>query len=168
MPTPLSDYRTIPLTRGQFATVDTADYDWLNQWKWQAHWAPSNRQFYAVRDEWMGNGKTRTIRMHRQIAGLVHGDKLDCDHRNMNTLDNRRENLRVATRSQNQANRGAQRNSTSGMKGVYWRELHKKWNASIRVNGRLLFLGNFQTKEEARDAYSSAAKLYFGEFARTC
>ena len=68
------DLKLIHLTRGQVAVVDSADFDWLNQWKWSAHFAPCTRTFYAVRNAKKVNGKRGNIWMHREIMGCVKGE----------------------------------------------------------------------------------------------
>ncbi len=98
----------------------------------------------------------------------VHGELPlgEIDHENHNKSDNRICNLRDGTHSNNQHNRNAYANNTSGYKGVSWHKGHIKWKASIRVNGKLIHLGYFQSAEEARDAYNNAAPIYHGKYAR--
>ena len=92
--------RLIPLTQGQNAVVDAADYEWLNQWNWHAHWFESSKTFYAGRNISASEGRPMgVVTMHREL--LQDGSNLDTDHRNGNGLDNRRSNLRICTRSQN-------------------------------------------------------------------
>lgn len=98
------------------------------------------------------------------IEGRWPQDELD--HTNLVKSDNRRENLREATRTENNWNRPRRSNNTSGYKGVSYFKRNDKWRAQIKVNGKVLHLGYFDTAEEAAEAYARAAKLYFGEFAR--
>ena len=163
---PSEDYRLIPLSRGQFAKVDAADFDWLNQWKWCALWAKHTQSFYAVR-QMHSAGRQKTVRMHRQILGLEHGDRRQGDHHNHDTLDNRRGNLRVASRNQNQRNKGLQSNNTSGFKGVSLDRHSGAWRARIRYNGKLIQLGQFDCPKLAHAAYCAAAAELHVEFART-
>jgi hypothetical protein len=86
------------------------------------------------------------------------------DHKNRNTLDNRRENLREATFAQNAQNRSNRRDNTSGRKGVFPYKVPGKWRAQIKVRGKYKFLGVFPTKDEAAEAYAAAAKRHYGEF----
>jgi hypothetical protein len=157
-------YRTIPLTQGQVAIVDAADYEWLSQWKWCAWWNPDLRSFYAIRG-CQRDGKQFRFYMHRVILGLVHGDKRQADHREPSqTLNNRRSNLRIATGAQNSHNTRRHRDNKSGFKGIH---LHKpgRWRSRIMVRGKVYNLGSFSTPELAYAAYCEAAKRLHGEFA---
>lgn len=107
----------------------------------------------------------RYYRGHRLAWLYVKGvwpPKLD--HRDLNKSNNAWDNLRLASDSENQANRGRQRNNTSGCKGVSKHE--GRWRADIHPRGGHKFLGCFDTLEEASAAYEAAAQTYFGEFAR--
>ena len=155
--------KQIKLTQGQFALVDDADYDWLNQYKWFAHKSRGN--FYAGRMSPTKKGTRYAIRMHRQIFGLEHDDKRDTDHINHNTLDNHQENLRICTHRQNMKNQKKRPNTTSKYKGVCWKKKEKKWYVRITVDGNRISLGRFTDEKEAATAYNKAAKKYFGNFA---
>lgn len=90
------DYRLIPLTQGQFAIVDVADYEHLSQWKWYARWCVCVKGFYAARSDASGGQR----QMHRVIINAgTYDQTVDVDHVNLNTLDNRRANLRLAIRA---------------------------------------------------------------------
>ena len=167
-PTELS-YREIPLTKGQVALVDAVHYDFLMQWSWTAAFRKTIGSFYAVRSTRV-NGRTREILMHREILGLHHGDQRQGDHVFHNTLDNRlmvdgKENLRIATRSQNQHNTRKQKNNTSGFKGV---SLHAKtglYRACIGSAGKVITLGYRRTAEAAYlELYLPAATEKQGRF----
>jgi len=88
------------------------------------------------------------------------------DHKNTDTLDNRWDNLRDATPSQNQANRAARKDNKTGFKGVYFDTTSGKYRAEIQVNKKQIGLGYFENPEAASAAYAMAAHQYFGEFAR--
>ena len=105
---------------------------------------------------------------HRLIWIYFNGDidtALQIDHINQIRSDNRIENLRLATRSQNGSNRPKQKDNTSGYKGVSWSKQHKKWVAQIIKNKKLIYLGLFATPEVASQAYNAAATKLQGEFA---
>ncbi len=87
------------------------------------------------------------------------------DHRDRNPLNDRIENLRIATQSQNLANMTIPRDNTSGSKGVQWDKVNRKWKAQIAVRGHVMNLGRFHEKSDAEKAYMDAAIKYFGEFA---
>ena len=163
--TPL--YRTIQLTQGQFALVSAHRFEELNAHKWCAVWCKGTRSFYVSRGVKLPNGKWTSESIHRRILGLQRGDKRQGDHVNMNTLDNRDENLRIATVSQNRCNRRATLKNTSGFKGVTWDKDHSKWRAEIRVERKLKYLGLYNTPEAAFAAYCVAAQQMHGGFARS-
>lgn len=143
---------------GLVALVDDEDFESLNQYKWHAH---KNKKsgYYAVRAT--PNG---AIKMHRQILGLTD-PKIFGEHGDRNGLNNQRNNLRIATNAQNCANTKANKNGTkSGYKGV--NNYKGKWIAKIGVHGSRLYLGSFDSKIKAAEAYNTAALLFFGKFAR--
>lgn len=109
----------------------------------------------------------RKYLVHRVIFLWHHGYFPDqVDHINTVRTDNRIENLRKASRSQNMHNTRARSNNTSGFKGVSWCKRKLKWRMSICVNYRQIFGGYFDTAEAAHEAYKKAADKYHGEFAR--
>ena len=138
----------IPLSQGRFAIVDDEDYKELSKHKWYAQWNPGTKSFYAVRHIRLPNGKQTTELMHRVILGLGRGDKLQGDHINHATLDNRRVNLRVVTHRENSHNRRA--------KGFCWDKLNHKYKAQIKVDGIHKHLGLYDDPDEARAAYLAA------------
>jgi len=154
-----TSYRYIPLTQNQIAIVDAENYEWLNQWLWYALWAPKLQKFYVCHME----GKQFWY-MHRIIIGAQRGELVN--HKDMDTLNNRRYNLRICTNQQNMANRGPQRNNTSGHKGVRWDHNRARWSARIMVSKKHLHLGRYLKLEDAINAYKEAAEFYFGEFAK--
>lgn len=145
--------KEIPLTQGQVTTVDDADYEWLNQHKWHAHWNKSNRSFYATRGSRIKTIKQYMIYMTREILGLKRGDTRQGDHINHDTLDNSRENLRIVTSQQNHFNR-------KKAKGYSWDKRAKKYQARIILNNKRVYLGLFNTTAEAHAAYLMAKEKY--------
>lgn len=157
---------TLPLSRGLVATVDEADYDAARRFKWYAT-VSGGGQVYAIRNTKRADGSRGRQYLHRFIAARAGFDLgLQVDHVDSDGLNNRRSNLRAATRSENQANRGPTKRNTSGLKGV--RELAAgQWRAQIQVRGATRSLGVFPTPAEAARAYDRAAVEAFGAYART-
>jgi hypothetical protein len=116
---------------------------------------------------WMNNRKKR-FPVHRIIWAFSTGkwpnDQID--HINGVKNDNRLSNLREANTAQNMRNVGKQSHNTSGFKGVSWHKLRSKWRSDIKVNQKQIFLGLFNSPEEAHSAYCEAARKLHGDFAR--
>jgi hypothetical protein len=154
--------KRIPLTQGKETLVSDQDYKYLMQWKWRAH-----NQGYAVREQWH-RGASKSVLMHKVVAARK-GVTGEIDHRNQNKLDNRRRNLRPATRSQNTSNGKIRADNQSGYKGVSWDEQSQRWRARLQCKGTPNEIGYFPGteagKEQAARAYNKAAKAHFGKFA---
>ncbi len=154
----------IPLTQGQFAIVDDADFEWLTQWKWQATRIPTGG-YYATR-KGPGTLNRECFLMHRAILCVRKG--FSTDHKNGNGLDNQRDNLRECTHVQNMANRKKDRGKLSSKyKGVSMRARQPVncWGAEIQCRGKRTWLGSYASEEKAARAYDARAKEVFGEFA---
>lgn len=130
---------------------DLDDYEKIKNYYW-------NVATGYVESESFGN---KRVKLHRYIMNC-NDSNLDIDHINHNTIDNRKKNLRIVTRSQNQMNTKKRRDNTSGVKGVY--SSGNKWIASIQVDKKRKHLGSFNTFEEAVNARKLAEKEYFGCF----
>lgn len=153
--------KEIPLTHGKIAFVDDEDFDLLDQFKWLA--IRRGYTFYAAR--MIGpKGNRSTILMHRVVMRCGLGEEVD--HRNRDGLNNTRENLRMATRSENMRNSRRRKDNVSGFKGVSFHRSTRKWQAHIMLNQKSIYLGIFTTPEEAHLAYCQAAESMHGEFAR--
>jgi hypothetical protein len=144
--------KQIPITQGKFVLVDDADYKWLSQSKWYFQ-----HHGYATRNI---NGHARP--MHR----LIMGDPINIqvDHINGNKLDNRRENLRLCTHKENIRNQKKHKNNTSGYKGVFRRR--NRWMAQIQHDRQFVYIGTFDTPQDAAQAYDEKARELFGDFAK--
>jgi hypothetical protein len=152
------NYVEVPLTKGKIALVDAHDYQKKVKqfkWFWDKHYA--NRTCFC-----QGKRNKHNIRLHRYILSAREGEQVD--HINGNTLDCRRENLRICTSAQNNMNRRKQPN-VSGYKGVH-KTRGNKWIAHITFNRKMRHIGQFSTAEEAAKAYDKKAKELFGEFAK--
>ena len=140
--------KRIELSKGKFTIVDDEDYEMLSQFAWHCN-----------------NGYARTvIYLHNLVVEPEEGKFID--HKNLDRLDNRKENLRLCDRSQSQTNRSLQFNNTSGFRGVTKTRNGKKWRASVRKNNKKVYLGVFNSKEEAAKAYNKEAERLHEDFAR--
>ena len=111
---------------------------------------------------------SKTVYIHHAIFILHHGHLPKyIDHIDGNSLNNKIENLRAATQSQNMANSKKKNTNTSGYKGVTFRKDTKKWQSAIMVNGKHISLGSYENKEDAAMAYEAGALKYYQEFAKT-
>lgn len=136
-----------------YAEVDRTDFDRVSQRRWY-----KNSDGYAAH-AFKENGRDRTMLLHRFILGLEIGDPRNGDHINGDPLDNRRSNLRFATRAQNAQNRKTTRHParTSRYRGVGWDRNVNKWRARVTPpnNGRkAVLLGYFEVEEDAARAAS--------------
>lgn len=153
--------KLIPLTQGKFAKVDDEDYDNLSAFKW--HYTSLGYAARNVRNP-RNHDKKTVILMHRSILGASARGAHEVDHISGDKIDNRRSNLRAATKQQNGFNRGLSRNNTSGWKGVSWHRPTGKWVARLTLKYKEIYLGLFEDKDEAIAARISAAKEHHGEF----
>ncbi len=146
--------KTIELTKGQVALVDDADFETLNQYNWCARYDKKMGQYYAYRNSMKSDGlaKRKTISMHRQILGITD-PKIDCDHLNHDTLDNRRTNIRAVSHRTNTCNLKKKPQCTSMYSGVYWNKKNEMWVARIEINNKLKYLGQFEDEETAAIHY---------------
>lgn len=153
--------KEISLPSGQSVLLDDEDFNYLNQFKWKAHKA--KHTIYASRNIKV-SGKWKTILMHRVILNLNDKNTFT-DHIDLNGLNNQKHNLRIANRSQNNANRKSTKNSSSKFLGVFFNKKTGKWYASVRKDNKHNHLGYFFDEIEAAKAYNEAAKIFHGEFA---
>jgi len=149
----------IPLTQGKFAKIDDDDFEKISfcKWNFNCGYADGNKRV---------DGKFKHIKMHRVILCAPKGYYVD--HINHDMLDNRKENLRICTSSQNVGNSVLSKRSKTGFKGVYYGPSYSKqkpYMAHICKNRKLIHLGMYATIEEAAEAYNKKAIELFGEFA---
>lgn len=151
----------VTLTKGMEAVIDAADADLVGQWNWRAQ-HKGGATFYAVRE--VGKRSERkTIHLHRLLMGFPDG--LEVDHIDCNGLNNRRSNLRAATRGQNARNVTIRGLNKTGFKGV-GKTRNGRFTAQIKFRGRAYHLGTFDTPQEAHNAYAEASKKLHGEYGR--
>ena len=152
--------REVPVSGGRTALIDEADYESIQHWKWSSC---RKRHTFAVYRAVLEQGKSRRIYLSRFIMQAPSG--LFVDHENGDGLDNRRDNLRLCTHTENNRHRcRPQSTNTSGHRGVFWERGAKKWRAQLSVNNRNVHLGMFLTVEDAGNAYRQAAVSRYGEF----
>ncbi|HUO22190.1 MAG TPA: hypothetical protein VMU59_06710 [Caulobacteraceae bacterium] len=152
--------KLIPLTRGQFATVDAADYEDLARFKWYAvPFSNKSGKYYAVRSTRDADGKPVREWMHRRIARAMADEVVD--HFDGDGLNNRRANLRRCSAAQNTLNRRV------AFRGPYRgvRRLADGWHCAIHIDGQRQSQGPFATAREAALAYDAAAAERGGDFA---
>jgi hypothetical protein len=155
---------------GKPLLVDDEDKDLLeSETRWFVHKEGTDgSHLYFARHGKTINGKREFIHLHRVILSRVLGRELDkidqVDHINHDGLDNRRENLRLATHTQNIYNRRKFKVSSSKYKGITLDKRNSKWMAQIQKDRICHNLGYYDTEEDAARAYDVAAKLMFGSF----
>jgi len=152
--------KQIQLTQGKVALVDDDDFEYLNQFKWNAQ--KDGNKFYAKRMITI-NGKRTAQLMHVVIMG-DNPLKLDIDHKDGDGVNNQKSNLRLCTHQQNMMNRRLGINSSSKYKGVHYSNVRQKWQSRIQTEGRRISLGFFNNKEDAARAYDVTAVKYHGDF----
>lgn len=139
-----------------FTCVDRVDAEKLKCERWRL-----SSDGYVVRDVKQG-GKTKTVRLHREIMTPSEGRVVD--HVNGYRLNNLRRNLRPATVGQNNANSAPRR--PDKYRGVYWVEKLGKYRVKLTAGGKSIHVGLFENEHEAALAYNEAARHHHGEFAR--
>jgi hypothetical protein len=151
---------TIPLTQNKEAIILALDFDRVSPRLWFAA-KYQDDLYYAYTNIRKPDGSLKRVSMHHFLCPLEKGKVVD--HRNGNTLDNRRSNLLNVTRTESNRNRRAHK-GTSKFKGVCL--YYKAWKATIYMDKRPINLGTFRNEKDAAKAYDGAARKYFGKFAR--
>lgn len=144
--------KKIPLGNDQFAIIDDEDYELVSQYNWSGARSGESDHIYAV---------TR-LRMHRLVMNAPLG--MYVDHINGDTLDNRKENLRLCTNAENQQNARA-RGGTSQYKGVSYNKKMKKWLGAFTVLGQTYHCGYFDDEKECARAVDKKRREVCGDFA---
>jgi len=135
--------------------LDNKDEGLYNQHVW--HLSKQGNFLYV--EAWVGN---KRITLHRLLLGFPMSHT---DHKNGNTLDNRRRNLRECTHAQNQWNRQFS-SGRSKYKGVSWCSSTNKWKVRVKKNRKEYWVGRFDSETEAAKEYDKKAVELFGSFAR--
>jgi transposase len=163
------DNHMIVTIKGYEIVIDNDDFGKISNYSWHILSGSQKKagKIYCqafVKKSMVERGKREYMLLHRHIMNAPKD--MDVDHINGNTLDNRKNNLRLCTESENAFNRGKSKTNTSGYKGVSWNKHLKKWNATICKKEKNIHLGYYNTPQEAHAAYCEAAKTLHGEFAR--
>lgn len=141
---------------------------------------PNNKQMFCDIEDWeklsvycwfedksgyayanVNRGKKKTVRFHQMLFDAPSG--MTVDHINRNKLDNRKENIRVVTITENVLNRDVYKNNTSGARGVTWNRVKRKWQVRLTWNKKVVSLGYFDNIEDAKKARLEGEIKYFGE-----
>jgi len=154
----------IPLTQGKIALIDWDDYNRISLMSWHATpgrntWYASGRSNDAIYGPKHPPGTL--VKMHRLIMNTIESD-IQVDHINRNGLDNRKNNLRLATPAENAWNSFAHKDAFSSCKGVSYdatSKRRKRWTACIMRNGSRIRLGYYNSEAEATAAYQAADKI---------
>lgn len=142
------------IIEGKVFYFDKEDYNLIKDYYWNVF------KGYVVSETNKQDVKTR---MHRLIMNCIDKN-LDVDHINHNTVDNRKENLRIVTRSQNQMNMQGRSNNTSGVAGVIFNKNANKWAVAIQKDNKRIHLGVFDNFDEAVKVRKEAEIKYFGDY----
>lgn len=151
--------KKIILSNEVFALVDDEDFKNFNKFNW--HIDNRGSKIYAKKN--CPSGKTAYL--HREIMQKLNKSNLEIDHIDGNGLNNQKNNLRLATRSQNMANTSVHKDNKSNCKGVCWDKDRSKWMVRICKNYKVINIGRFKNKKEAIKAYNEKALRMFGKFA---
>jgi hypothetical protein len=158
--------KRIPLTQGQYALVDNEDYNKVVALcSWSARLDRRNGNYQAIGNQRNGRGGFRAVLMHRFVVNATKGKCVD--HKSHDTLDNRKQNLRICLHRENLRNMKHHIGCSSRFKGVSFRLDSQKWRAYIGFNSKLIHLGSFSIESEAAKAYDRKARELFGAFALT-
>ena len=145
--------------------IDTSDLQRAMkfQWKWSPHWDKHTKSYYVEGKSYEKGGKREYFSLHRWI--MQPEKDYEVDHINHDTLDNKRNNLRILPKGTNQQNyEGARKhNKTSGIRGVTWAKNLNKWRASFRIDGKTYHVGLFDNLDEV---FNKRIKKWFGKVQR--
>lgn len=157
----MKSFQVVSKKHGAFEVlIDDEDFDNVMQYKWFI--VKSRRTFYAVRKIYDSDGKRKNQFLHRFLL-QQNDSRIKVDHKDNNGLNNRRDNIRLATVLQNNQNCRRRLDNTSGFRGVS-RNKSGKFVAIISINTKLVYLGSYNTAEEASAAYEAKAMEIHGEF----
>lgn len=146
--------------------IDKEDLDLIKQYCWHKHRDGYLRTRYNVIIDENGNPHNKYILMHKLLTQGFEESNLEIDHINGKPNDNRKSNLREISHSNNMKNIKLSKSNKSGVKGVYYNKLEKKWKSYISYNGKQINLGTFSKKEDAINIRILAENKYYKNFTR--
>lgn len=148
--------------------MDDEDWEKISKFKWFLDRKYLEKKgHYKIQASVYEAGKQRTILLNRTIMNLQTGDRRVVDHISGDTLDNRKQNLRVCSIKENSWNARTPKNNKSGYKGVFLEKKNNRYRAFLSVSWGRKSLGYYDTLEEAARAYDKGALYCYGEYART-
>lgn len=153
----VDNYYEVSTFNGEKFLIDKEDYDLVHKYCWFVFNSKSGK--YIASHE---PCSSKSLFLHRMIMNCP--DDYFVDHINHNTLDNRKNNLRIVSKSQNAMNARVRCDNNSGYTGVYWSAYKERWIAKIAKEGKDYYLGSYKNKEEAIEARKEAEEKYFGEY----
>ena len=155
----LQDGKTteVTATNGYKFLIDTEDEEKVSAYKW--HVTKNQRGYLCVIN-------SRRMTLCRLIMGLAKSSGYETDHINLDSLDNRKKNLRKVTHQQNQCNQPLQKNNTSGVTGVRFYPPRGKYSARLKIAQHEIHLGYYSTFQEAVQARNVGMECMFGEYGR--
>lgn len=154
----------LELSKGYYCLIDEGDLERVSAYNWFV--IVSRNHVYASTNMW-ANGKRRTVKLHRWLMGCTWEDTKLVDHIDGDTLNNTKSNLRIVSKQQNNTNSKVRKDSRSGFKGVFVTRREDRWEARIRINGRQVYLGTFDSPQLAALCYDENATHLWGEHAKT-
>ena len=160
--------REIKLTKGYVTIVDDEDFAWLSVVSWSAFMAHTGSVYAQAGFVRLQPDGTRRVTGCREMQRVILDPdgvvprSLKADHKDGDTLNNQRSNLRLVTNSISNINRRMPKSNASGFRGVYWETRGQRWIARLRLNGKLYWGGQFATALEAGRAYNVLAILHNG------
>jgi hypothetical protein len=155
--------------------VDDEDYDRISKFKWYGHGRTkqtiARNIYYVEKKEIHASGYETPIIFRKKCAKYVSlacevMQQFDCmfDHKDRNSCNNQKDNLRKCTTAQNNINTTKRKGTSSKYRGVSWNPINKKWIAAIRHKRIKYYLGSFLKEEDAAQVYNTKAKELFGDF----
>ena len=152
---------------GYSVIIDDEDYHYIKDYKYTVNESILKlRGLYYFSRSLYCSGKRVTTSLHRDIMGCVNGDTIIVDHINGNTLDCRKQNLRLCNRTENNRNAKIRKDNTSGYKGVCFDKRTSSWRVRISVDRKYIHIGRYKNIEDAYIAYCEASNKYHKEFGR--